>query len=190
MQKKKGVLLFGSILFLVAVVAAVGRLIGGGEDAWLCVNGQWVQHGHPSAPMPVSGCGEPAAPAATSTVAFSAMGNLIKDNPGFTPGVWYLAYERPGNPAAAAALSFDASSSCTLNGKVSPCVEASLAAGDRVTVDGIESGGAVNVVSLIDESSTKALSSCPEWVNCMPGPDVGTRCIIPPGCENVTQKAY
>ncbi|MCL4392083.1 hypothetical protein M1413_02005 [Patescibacteria group bacterium] len=113
MQKKKGVLLFGSILFLIAVVAAVGRLIGSGEDAWLCVNGQWVEHGHPSAPMPVSECGESAAPAATSTAA-----------------------------------------------------------------------------APIDESSTKALSSCPEWVNCMPGPDVGTRCIIPPGCENVTQKAY
>lgn len=33
--------------------------------------------------------------------------------------------------------------------------------------------------------------NCPEWVNCMPGP-VGTlsRCVIPPGCEDYTQKAY
>lgn len=31
---------------------------------------------------------------------------------------------------------------------------------------------------------------CPEWVNCMPGPDVIKTCIIPPGCEGFTRKAY
>lgn len=32
---------------------------------------------------------------------------------------------------------------------------------------------------------------CPEWVNCMPGPDLPpNHCVIPPGCEGYTQKAY
>lgn len=181
----------GSVLFLIAVIITVGRFFaGGGEDAWLCVGGQWVRHGNPSAPMPVSGCGAPASSAPTSTVAFSAMGNLMKSNPGFVPGVWYLAYEKPGNPGMIAQLLLNASSSCTISGRVSSCAKANLAVGDRVTVDGIEKDGVVTVVSMIDESSTKALSSCPEWVNCMPGPDVGSRCIIPPGCEGITQKAY
>ncbi|WP_366535671.1 hypothetical protein, partial [Streptococcus pneumoniae] len=25
-------------------------------------------------------------------------GVVLKDNPGFTPGVWYLSYEEPGSP--------------------------------------------------------------------------------------------
>lgn len=33
-------------------------------------------------------------------------------------------------------------------------------------------------------------SRCPEYVNCMPGPDVNRTCIIPPGCENYTQRVY
>jgi hypothetical protein len=187
MGMKKGALILGGVLLLIVVLIFIVRFAGGwAEDGWICVNGEWVKHGNPASPMPESGCGN----AGTPATSFSAMGNLVKDNPGLTPGTWYLVYEKPGNPAAAAALSFDASSSCTLSGRVFPCTEASFTAGDRVTVDGIENGGVVNVVSLIDESSTKALSSCPEWVNCMPGPDVGTRCIIPPGCENITQKAY
>ncbi len=189
MNEKKGVFVAGGIVLLVVAVVFVLRVIGG-EDAWLCVDGTWIAHGHPSAPMPTSGCGLPVMPAATSTVAFSAMGNLVKDNPGFTPGVWYLVYEKPGNPGMAVQLSLDASSSCTISGRTSSCTGANLVVGDRVTVDGIENGGVVTVTSLVDESSTKLFSSCPEWVNCMPGPDVGTRCVIPPGCEGITQKAY
>lgn len=34
-------------------------------------------------------------------------------------------------------------------------------------------------------------AGCPEWVNCMPGPDADpNRCSIPPQCEGYTQKAY
>jgi len=31
--------------------------------------------------------------------------------------------------------------------------------------------------------------NCPEWVNCMPGPDF-TGCEIPEGCEGITEKVY
>ncbi|MCL4404341.1 hypothetical protein M1432_03295 [Patescibacteria group bacterium] len=31
---------------------------------------------------------------------------------------------------------------------------------------------------------------CPQYVNCMPGPDVSRTCVIPPGCEGSTEKVY
>lgn len=31
-------------------------VIGGSEDAWICIDGQWVEHGKPSAPMPKKAC--------------------------------------------------------------------------------------------------------------------------------------
>ncbi len=49
------------IIFLVVVltlgVLATRLFLGGNEDDWICENGQWVQHGHPSALMPSEGCG-------------------------------------------------------------------------------------------------------------------------------------
>ena len=177
----------GGVLLLIIVLIFIVRFVGGGsEDAWICVNGEWAKHGNPASSMPESGCGS----AGTPATSFSAMGNLVKDNPGLAPGAWYLVFEKPGSPAVTIELSFDAKSLCILNGTVSPCRPSDFVPGERVTVDGEESSGTVGVVSLIDESSTKALSSCPEWVNCIPGPDIGTRCVVPPGCENITQKAY
>jgi len=48
------------------------------------------------------------------------------------------------------------------------------------------------VSSTIPGTSIPAAPSadCPAWVNCMPGPDVSKTCVVPPGCENFTQKAY
>lgn len=43
------------ILILFFVVSGL-RLFSGDEDTWLCQNGQWVRHGNPSSPMPVSEC--------------------------------------------------------------------------------------------------------------------------------------
>lgn len=43
-----------AILVLVFVVA--GLRIFSGEDAWRCENGQWIEHGHPGAPMPAAPC--------------------------------------------------------------------------------------------------------------------------------------
>ncbi|NMC51712.1 DUF333 domain-containing protein [Candidatus Kuenenbacteria bacterium] len=40
------------------VLAGVLFVIRGNEDGWLCVNGVWVKHGNPEAPMPTSVCGE------------------------------------------------------------------------------------------------------------------------------------
>jgi len=44
------------LLVLLAVWLFIRFVIGGNEDSWICVNGQWVEHGHPSTPMPEAQC--------------------------------------------------------------------------------------------------------------------------------------
>lgn len=43
------------LLFVTAAVVAGMRLLSS-EDDWICKDGQWVQHGVPSAPMPTTPC--------------------------------------------------------------------------------------------------------------------------------------
>lgn len=44
-------------IFIIAVVVLGARfLIGGDEDAWLCENGMWVEHGHPDSEAPSEPC--------------------------------------------------------------------------------------------------------------------------------------
>lgn len=44
---------------------------------------------------------------------------------------------------------------------------------------------------VFDDAKNEKYAGCPEWVNCMPGPDADpNRCFIPPQCEGYTQKAY
>jgi len=42
---------------------------------------------------------------------------------------------------------------------------------------------------LIDITSSKK-TSCPAYINCMPSIGAPRPCVIPPGCENITQIAY
>jgi hypothetical protein len=45
------------LIILVVVLAAISlMLLRGDEDNWICSNGEWVMHGHPSAPMPTKLC--------------------------------------------------------------------------------------------------------------------------------------
>jgi len=50
------------ILFLLFIVLAgwlfIRFVLGGSEDSWLCVDGEWLKHGNPSAAKPQTGCGE------------------------------------------------------------------------------------------------------------------------------------
>lgn len=46
------------MVVIIIITAGILRLINSGEDAWVCDNGQWVEHGHPSAEKPQSACGE------------------------------------------------------------------------------------------------------------------------------------
>lgn len=43
---------------VVLLVIGIRFLIGGGEDTWICEKGSWVKYGNPSAPKPVTSCGE------------------------------------------------------------------------------------------------------------------------------------
>lgn len=56
MKKTYKILLI--ILALPVLLLAIRFIFGGSEDSWICVDQQWVQHGHPSAPQPTTGCGD------------------------------------------------------------------------------------------------------------------------------------
>lgn len=131
----------------VLAVAAIALIfIRGDEDAWLCVNNQWVKHGMPSAPMPTSGCGE------TSPLAinFDKIGHPVFNTPGLKPGTLYLEYEAPGAPALTAELRFTPSSKCSFNGKEGKCPDSILLSSAMTRVRGIQdSEGVVNVVTAV-----------------------------------------
>ncbi len=44
------------LLTLFATWVFIRFVIGGSEDDWICVDGEWVKHGVPSAPMPEEEC--------------------------------------------------------------------------------------------------------------------------------------
>ncbi len=46
------------VLVLIILWLFVRFVIGGPEDDWICVNGQWVKHGAPATPMPTEACGQ------------------------------------------------------------------------------------------------------------------------------------
>jgi hypothetical protein len=77
---KNKILLIG----VVAVLAIGAALFAArmNEDVWICQNGQWVQHGHPSAQMPTSGCGTVAVAAlnpASATYTIEGKAVTLKD---------------------------------------------------------------------------------------------------------------
>lgn len=86
--------------------------------------------------------------------AFYGEGNLVKNNPGLTPDVWYLVYEEPGFPGLSVPLSFDANSQCELEGKTSRC-NLSFLQGDRVKITGGRVGDGVLVEKLVFAAPTE-----------------------------------
>ncbi len=54
-MNKQRLFIFIGISVIVAsiIVLFIARFfLGGGEDVWLCVNGQWIKHGNPTYPVP------------------------------------------------------------------------------------------------------------------------------------------
>ena len=45
-----------AVLVTIICLGIIRFVIGGDEDDWICENGDWVRHGNPSAPMPLSNC--------------------------------------------------------------------------------------------------------------------------------------
>lgn len=75
---------------------------------------------------------------------FNRSGNLMKDNPGLTPGVWYLSYETAGAPGLSTKLSFPEHATCTVTDG-SSCAIKDLVQGDRVRVMGDMNGDIVTI---------------------------------------------
>jgi hypothetical protein len=45
------------VIFILVIVFVVGVIrLFSGEDDWICKNGEWIEHGHPSAPKPTGTC--------------------------------------------------------------------------------------------------------------------------------------
>jgi len=60
---KKGIstllIIFIALLVGGGTMLAVRFFIGGSEDNWICVDGQWIKHGNPSSEKPTTGCSSP-----------------------------------------------------------------------------------------------------------------------------------
>ena len=74
-------------------------------------------------------------PAQNSEANFIYEGNLLRDNPGLIPGVWYLSYEQPGQPGLSVQLRFQQA-------------DPDLQVGQRVRVEGVQNNNLVDVMSL------------------------------------------
>ncbi len=93
----KNTKLFISLAVLGVAIIAFGimRLTGGGEDNWICQNGQWVKHGNPSAAMPTTLCpGQQPAPIQPDVILTSIKANDIISSPltieGQARGGWFF----------------------------------------------------------------------------------------------------
>jgi hypothetical protein len=57
-MKRALIVIFASVFLVLSAWFILRFVVGGSEDDWICVQGQWVKHGVPSAPMPTGGCNE------------------------------------------------------------------------------------------------------------------------------------
>ncbi|HTY40039.1 MAG TPA: hypothetical protein VMC43_03050 [Candidatus Paceibacterota bacterium] len=53
---KNALIIGGIILILVGSIFVIRLFLGGSEDSWVCVEGQWVKHGNPAVPQPTEKC--------------------------------------------------------------------------------------------------------------------------------------
>lgn len=88
---------------------------------------------------------------------FSETGNLVKDNPGFKPGVWYLVYEKPGAPALNAEFKFNEDSFCQVGSVSQSCQITPFETGDRVQVTGWKINDAVIVKNMVIKKTSEQL---------------------------------
>lgn len=82
---KKVLPLFFVILIILVGIFVARFILNNGEDAWICVNNQWVKHGRPNTSMPQSGCGPSVAAA---TVAETELGMVVKKSLVNTQGTY------------------------------------------------------------------------------------------------------
>ena len=78
---------------------------------------------------------------------FNEVGNIVRNNPGYPEGVWFLVYEEPGSPALSKALSFTDDSLC-IKEEGFICDPDELEEGERVEIEGVDKEGEVEVMTL------------------------------------------
>lgn len=92
MNKKFLIVVIIIILLAAAIVFSLRLLTG--EDSWICVNGEWVKHGNPSAPMPNSGCGNNQPTSQAEIIITNLSENQIISSPlkieGKARGSWFF----------------------------------------------------------------------------------------------------
>ncbi len=96
-------------------------------------------------------------PNQTTTSTFRETGNLVKGSPGLKPGVWYLAYEQPGQPGLYSELIFTVTSTClTSQGLPRGCPGQGFLQGERATVEGVVNENIISVsrLSLLTTSTS------------------------------------
>ena len=57
-MKKPIYIIIAVVIVIIAGAAFLRFVVGGSEDSWICLEGEWVKHGAPSAPKPTTGCEE------------------------------------------------------------------------------------------------------------------------------------
>jgi len=57
-RNKKILTIIIAVIAILALWLFVRFVVGGPEDDWICVDGEWIKHGNPTAPMPTEPCGE------------------------------------------------------------------------------------------------------------------------------------
>lgn len=67
-------------LIVVVVLLGVLFLIRGNEDSWLCVEGEWVEHGHPAQAKPTGGCGDDQTNGVSNFAECAAIGNAVMES--------------------------------------------------------------------------------------------------------------
>lgn len=144
---KRRVLLY--TIIITALAAAIVYIVGfkaintGGS--WVCVNGQWVKFGNPSAPMPQIPCsGATANQTRSINVNFRTLGTIAnEDNPDVG---WKFVYG-----GSTAYLLFTDASLCDFGKGGGPCPRSKTVAnivGNTVSVEGEKSGDKVIVAKL------------------------------------------
>lgn len=92
-MKKKISKIIIILILIIAVWFILRFVIGGSEDTWMCVEGEWVKHGVPSAPKPTEPCNS------TRIVVYSPQPNQAITSPltitGKARGTWFFEGDFP-----------------------------------------------------------------------------------------------
>jgi hypothetical protein len=57
-KKRKGFKFLIIFFLIICTILFLRFVVGGPEDSWICSGGQWITHGKPSYPKPISSCGQ------------------------------------------------------------------------------------------------------------------------------------